>query len=81
MQEKECKPITEEFIEKFLMEAQSHSGLPIINPISIYYAKALSIIRVPDDLLNNVMDSFISDYMYTSHEICKRNKKWRSCDW
>ena len=63
------------------MEAQSHSGLPLINPISIYYAKELSIIRVPDDLLNNVMDSFISDYMYTSHEICKRNKKWRSCDW
>lgn len=81
MPEKEYKPITEEFIEKFLMEAQSHSGLSLINPISIYYAKALSIIRVPDDLLNNVMDSFISDYMYTSHEICKRNKKWRSCDW
>lgn len=81
MPEKECKLITEEFIEKFLMEAQSHSGLPLINPISIYYAKTLSIIRVPDDLLNNVIDSFISDYMYTSHEICKRNKKWKSYDW
>ena len=81
MQEKECKPITKKFVEKFLMEAQSHSGLPLTNPISIYYAKALSIISVPDDLLNNVMDSFISNYMYTSHEICKRNKKWRSCDW
>ena len=81
MQEKECKPITKEFIEKFLIEVQNHSGLPFINPISMYYAKALSIIRVSDDLLNNVMDSFISDYMYTSHEICKRNKKWRSCDW
>ena len=81
MQEKECKPITEKFIEKFLMEAQSHSGLPLINPISIYYANVLSTINVPDDLLNHVMNSFINEYMYTSHEICKRNKKWRSCDW
>lgn len=50
MQEKECKPITEKFIERFLMETQSHSGFPFINSISMCYAQALTSIDTPDDL-------------------------------
>lgn len=81
MPEKECKPVSEEFIERFLMEAQSHSGLPFVNPISVYYTQALCAIRVPDDLLDNVMDEFINAYMKISHEMYHRNKTWKSYDW
>lgn len=81
MPEKECKPITEEFIEKFLLEAQSHSGLPAVNEISLYYVIALSAISVPDDLLDHVMNEFLNTYMKVTHEFYMRNKTWKSYDW
>lgn len=81
MQEKECKLITKEFIEKFLQEAQSHSGLPAINEISSYYVAALSKISVPDDLLDHVMNEFLNNYMKVTHELYMRNKTWKSYDW
>ena len=81
MQEKECKPITKEFIEKFLIEAQNHSGLPFINPISMYYAQVLTSISIPDDLLEDLMNKFINTYMVISHEIYMKNKTWKSYDW
>ena len=81
MQEKECKPITKEFIHNYLREAQSHSGLPLDNSVSAYYAQALTIINVPDDLLEYTMDNFINAYMTVSHEVYRINKKWKSYDW
>lgn len=81
MQEKECKPITKEFIEEFLMEAQSHSGLPFANQISLYYAEALSRINAPDDLLDDIMNEFVNAYMKVSHEVYMRTKTWKSYDW
>lgn len=81
MPEKECKPITEEFIEKFLLKAQSHSGLPAVNEISLYYVTALSAMLVPDDLLDHVMNEFLNAYMKITHELYMRNKTWKSYDW
>ena len=81
MQEKECKPINKEFITKFLMEAQNHSGLPFINYISMYFVQALTSISISDDLLDNLMNKFINVYMISSHEIYMKNKTWKSYDW
>lgn len=81
MPENKSKPITKEFIEKFLLEAQSHSGLPAINEISLYYVTALSVISVPDNLLDNVMNQFINAYMQNIHKLYIKNKTWKSYDW
>ena len=81
MEEKECKPLSAEFLEQFLLEAQHHSGLPLINPISVYYLQALSMVAVPDDLLDNMMDEVISGYMTLVPEVHRRNKTWKSYDW
>ena len=81
MREKEYKPITKKFIEQFLLEAQSHSGLPIVNKISAMYVDALKFIAVPDDLLDSVMDQFLNNYMMTVHMVYNRTKKWKSYDW
>ena len=81
MQEKECKPITEKFIEKFLMKAQSHSGLPLINPISIHYIQCLRTVNFANDLLPTLMEDLIGGYMVLVHEIHQRNKTWKSYDW
>lgn len=81
MQEKECKPITTEFIEKFMMEAQHRSGLPFFNPISVYYANGLSMISAPDSMLDTIMDKFINNYMIITHTLYHRNKTWKSYDW
>lgn len=81
MREKECKSITKEFVEQFLLEAQSHSGLPIVNKISAMYVDALKFIAVPDDLLDYVMDQFLNNYMMTVHMVYNRTKKWKSYDW
>lgn len=56
----ELKPITEEFIEQFLLEAQHRSGLPLINPISAYYAQALLAVRAPDPMLDTIMTSLLT---------------------
>lgn len=81
MEEKECKPLTSEFLEQFLLEAQHHSGLPLINPLSIYYLQALSMVVVPDDLLDSMMDEVINGYMTLVHKVHRRNKTWKSYDW
>lgn len=77
----ELKPITEEFIEQFLLEAQHRSGLPLINPISAYYAHALLAVRAPDSMLNTIMDEFINNYMIITHTLYHRTKTWKSYDW
>lgn len=73
--------MTEEFIEQFLLEAQSHSGLPAVNDISLYYVTALSAIVAPDDLLDHIMNEFLNAYMKVTHELYRRNKTWKSYDW
>ena len=80
MPEKKCKLLTKEFIEKFLQEAQSHSGFPFFNDISIYYMSTLASIAVPDDLLDYTMDSFLNNYMKVAHMTYMRNKTWKSYD-
>lgn len=80
MQEKEHNPITNEFINKFLLEAQSHSGLPFINNISLEYVKALCMINAPDNLLDRIIDIFVNSYMRVTHELYMKNKKWKSYD-
>lgn len=73
--------MTEEFIKQFLLEAQSRSGLPAVNDISLYYVTALSAIVAPDDLLDHIMNEFLNDYMKVTHEFYRRNKTWKSYDW
>lgn len=80
MLEKKRKLLTKEFIEKFLQEAQSHSGLPVFNDISIYYMSILASIEVPDNLLDYTMDSFLNNYMKVTHISYIRNKTWKSYD-
>ncbi len=81
MEEKGCKLLTSEFLEQFLLEAQHHSGLLLINPLSVCYLQTLSRVAVPDDLLGNMMDEVINNYMVLVHKIYKRNKTWKSYDW
>lgn len=81
MLKKECKQITEGFTERFLLEAQSHSGLPIINDVSLYYVTVLSAILISDDLLDYVMSEFLNVYMRVTHNHYMRNKTWKSYDW
>lgn len=79
--EKECKPLTGEFLEQFLLEAQHRSGLPYINRLSVYYLQNLSQVAVPDDLLDHMMDEVINGYMILVHEVHRRTKTWKSYDW
>lgn len=81
MQEKKCNPLTDNFILQFLYEAQSHSGLPYMNKISIGYLTTLLEINVPDDLLDYVMDTFLNNYMIVSHNLYNKTKSWKSYDW
>lgn len=77
----ELKPITERFIEEFLLEAQHRSGLPLLNSVSAYYANALSMIAAPDSMLNTIMDEFINNYMKITHLLYHKKKTWKSYDW
>lgn len=77
----EMKPLTEEFIEQFLLEAQHRSGLSFFNPISLYYANALTMIEASDSLRDTIMDEFINNYMIITHKLYHRNKTWKSYDW
>lgn len=81
MKEKECKPLSEEFLKQFLLEAQHHSGLPLINPLSMYYVQILSRADFSEDLLPNLMEKLISKYMINVYEIHKQTKNWKSYDW
>ena len=57
----------------FLFEAQSHSGLPLINSNSIKYCQSIYITALAGDLLN--------DYMIDIHKMYRKNKTWKSYDW
>lgn len=74
-------PITDKFKINFLLEAQSHSGLPFFNKISLDYFRLLSMIIISDDMLDKLMDEYINSYMITVHRLHKQNKKWKSYDW
>lgn len=54
----------------FLFEAQSHSGLPLVNSNSIKYCQS---IYIAEGLLN--------DYMIDIHKMYRKNKTWKSYDW
>lgn len=81
MEENKCKPLTEEFLEQFLLEAQHHSGLPLINTVSVYYLQWLSRANFSDNLLPTLMDDLITGYMSLVHKIYKQTKTWKSYDW
>lgn len=57
----------------FLFEAQSHSGLHLINSNSIKYCQSIYITALAEDLLN--------DYMIDIHKMYRKNKTWKSYDW
>lgn len=63
------------------MEAQHHSGLPFLNPVSWHYASGLSKASAPDYMLDTIMDEFINNYMIITHMLYHRNKTWKSYDW
>lgn len=79
--EKEYKPLTDEFLKQFLLEAQHRSGLPLINHLSTYYLQNLSLVTISDDLLDDMMEEIINGYMILVHEIHRRTKTWKSYDW
>ena len=81
MEQKECKPLSDEFLENFLLEAQHHSGLPLINSISIHYIQYLKMANFADDLLPTLMEDLISGYMMLVHDVHRLNRTWKSYDW
>ncbi len=70
----ELNPISDKFIEEFLLQAQHHSGLSYVNKISLYYVNMLKIVLTKDSLLEHMMSRFINSYMITIHNLYKRNK-------
>lgn len=81
MEQKECKPLSDEFLENFLLEAQHRSGLPLVNPISIHYLRCLRMARFADDLLPTLMDDLIGGYMMLVHDVHQQTRTWKSYDW
>lgn len=74
--------LPDSFIENFLLEFQSRSGLSINSKISQYYAKALSIMRVPKETsLEQLLNKFINSAMIIAHQEYCENKTWNSYDW
>lgn len=70
--------MVKEYIENFLLEARSHSGLPLVNNISTYYTKVLSSIpfdNTPDEMM---LDEFLNKYLIYTHELYKKTKTWKS---
>lgn len=81
MEQKECKPLSDEFLENFLLEAQHYSGLPLINPLSIHYIQCLRTANFADDLLPTLMEDLIGGYMMLVHDVHQLNRTWKSYDW
>ena len=81
MEQKECKPLSDEFLENFLLEAQHYSGLPLLNPISIHYIQCLRMANFADDLLPTLMEDLIGGYMMLVHDVHRLNRTWKSYDW
>lgn len=75
------KPIPSKFIEEFLLRAQHHSGLPLLNLISCIYIEWLNNIDIVEDLLPTLMDDLLNHYMTVVHKIYHENKAWKSYDW
>lgn len=71
--------MSDKFIRQFLLEAQSHSGLPTYNLYTLGCINFLANIEVknPDWL----MDFIINRYMIMIHEIHNKTRKWKSYDW
>ena len=81
MEQKEYKPLSDEFLENFLLEAQHCSGLPLINPISIHYIQCLRMANFANDLLPTLMEDLIDGYMMLVHDVHQLNRTWKSYDW
>ena len=81
MEQKEYKPLSDEILENFLLEAQHCSGLPLINPISIHYIQCLRMANFANDLLPTLMEDLIDGYMMLVHDVHQLNRTWKSYDW
>lgn len=70
--------ISKKRIIEFLMEAQSHSGLPFLNPLITKHLNLISSIPVDEDVQEDFLNEMLSYYMIDVHNI-KHN--WKSYDW
>ena len=73
--------MSDKFIRQFLLEAQSHSGLPTYNLYTLGCINFLANIEVPDKEMDKLMDLTINHYMIMIHEIHNKTRKWKSYDW
>lgn len=71
--------ISKKRLTEFLMEARSHSGLPLMNPIIKWYVKLIVGIPVSEDVQEEFLDEILNEYMESVHDF-KRNN-WKSYDW
>lgn len=71
--------MSDKFIKQFLLEAQSHSGLPTYNLYALGCINFLANIEVENT--DWLMDFIINRYMIMIHEIHNKTRKWKSYDW
>lgn len=73
--------IPEEKIEQFMLEAQSHTGLPASHNIIQLFVEFLSKVKVAEPITDRVLDSLLKHCIKMCDENYRTNKTWKSYDW
>lgn len=73
--------IPEKRIEQFMLEAQSHTGLPSSHSIIQLCGEFLSKLKVAEPIMDRVLDSLLNHCIKMCDEHYRKTKTWKSYDW
>ena len=73
--------IPENRIEQFMLEAQSHTGLPASHTIIQLCAEFLSKVKVAEPIMERVLDSLLNNCIKLCDINYRITKTWKSYDW